>query len=105
MSTIASDPLADPRLRVAVVELEGLIQQRYPAATFVVFRGLGDDTEGVYLEATVDVADTDDVVDLVIDRLVDLQVDDGLPIRVMPVRPRDRHLGSFGARPIPLDPD
>jgi hypothetical protein len=77
-----------PRLREALTELRGLIGGRYPEATFDVFRG--EDPEGVYLLATVDVEDTDEVAALYTDRLVDLQVDEGLPIYVLPIRPLAR---------------
>jgi hypothetical protein len=46
----------------------------------------GEDPEGLYVLATVDVDDTDAVVDVYIDRLLTLQIDDGLPIYVVPLR-------------------
>jgi hypothetical protein len=52
--------------------------------------GYGDDPSGVYVLATVDVDDTDEVFDLVVDRLVDLQVDEGVPVYVLPLRPLHR---------------
>ena len=85
-----NDRLTDPRIHAAVAELRDTIQARYPDASFAVYRGLGGDAEGIYLETTVDLEDTDEVIDLVIDRLVDLQVEEGLPIRVLPVRPPER---------------
>ena len=100
-----NDRLTDPRIQAAIAELRGTIQARYPAATFSVFRGLGDDVEGDYLETTVDLEDTDEVVDLVIDRLVDLQVEEGLPIRVLPVRPPERIAAMLAARRNQMDPN
>ncbi len=79
--------LADSRINAALAELQGIIQARYPAATFVTFRG--EDPDGMYLEATVDIDDPDDVVDLVIDRLVELG-DDEIPVHVIPVQPWER---------------
>jgi hypothetical protein len=38
--------------------------------------------------ATVDVEDTDAVVDVYIDRLVTLQIEEGLPVYVVPLRPQ-----------------
>ena len=93
-----NDRLTDPRIQTAIAELRDTIQARYPAATFSVYRGFGDDVEGVYLETTVDLEDTDEVVDLVIDRLVDLQVGEGLPIHVLPVRPPERIAAMLRAR-------
>ena len=78
---MASD---DPRVRDAVVELQALIQHHYPNATFQ--KTLGEDPPGTYLIATVDVEDTDDVVDVYIDRLLAFQVDEGLPVYVVPIR-------------------
>ena len=72
----------------AITELEGLIQNRYPEAIFVVSQG--EDPAGIYLTATVDVEDTDLVLDMVVDRLLHLQVEEQLPIYVVPVRPLRR---------------
>jgi hypothetical protein len=76
------------RIQMAVAELQALIQQHYPAATFQVTQG--EDPIGTYVIATVDVEDTDAVVDVYIDRLLELQLDDGLPVYVVPVRPLER---------------
>jgi len=67
----------DPQVAAAVDELESLIRRRYPEATFEVF--CRDDPAGIRLRATVAHVDSDDVLDTVIDRLYQLQVDDGLP--------------------------
>ena len=39
---------------------------------------------------TVDIADTDEVMDVIGDRLVELQVTEGLPVYVTPLRPITR---------------
>ena len=77
-----------PRMHTALDELKGLITARFPQAAFVVEEGF--DPEGVYLITTVDIADTDEVIAVIGDRLVELQVDEGLPIYVTPLRPIDR---------------
>jgi hypothetical protein len=77
-----------PQLESAIAEIQELIASRYPAATFEISDG--EDPDGIYLGATVDVADMGDVVDLFLDRLVELQVEEGLPLFVVPVRPVDR---------------
>ena len=77
-----------PRMEDAIRELQTLITGRFPEATFVVEEGF--DPEGVYLVTTVDIPDTDEVVAAVGDRLVDLQVDEGLPVYVTPLRPIER---------------
>ena len=82
------DLLTTPRIQSAIDELQGLIRDRYPAATFSV--GYGDDPGCIYLTSTVDVEDRNDVIDTYIDRLVDLRVDEVLPLHVVPVRPPAR---------------
>ena len=78
----------DPRIAQAVDELQALIKSRYPDAHFDV--STGDDPEGVYLTATVDLEDPDEVTDLVIDRTMQLQVEEQLPVYVVPIRPLSR---------------
>jgi hypothetical protein len=79
----------DGRVRHALAELESAIVARYPSATFEVSRG-ADDPGSIHLITTVDLDDPDEVGDLVIDRLIELQVDEGLPIHVIPVRTPER---------------
>ena len=88
----------DPRLRNAITELEGLITARYPEATFEVSKG--EDPEGVYLTATVDTDDLTSVLEVVGSRVVDMQVEDGLPLYVVPTRPLARVLDEL-QRPRP----
>ena len=80
--------LSTPRMQAAIEELQRLIQQHYPEATFQVESG--DDPTGMYVLATIDVEDTDVVVDVYIDRLLELQIDEGLAVYVVPVRPLAR---------------
>lgn len=96
-----------PRVQAALAELRGMISAVHPTAEFTVSRG--DDPEGIYLTATVDVDDTDEVVDLFIERLLDMQIDEGLQIYVVPVEPLERVLarmhttdGDTSARPSAL---
>ncbi len=78
----------DSRMRSAVAELEILIRHHYPGATFE--ETLGEEPEGTYVMVTVDVEDTDDVVDIYIERLLEMQVDEGLSLYVIPMRPLER---------------
>lgn len=71
---------ADPRIQAALTELRTLISIQYPDATFSLYHGA--DPDGMYLRALVDVEDLDEVMDVYMDRLVDLQVNDGLPVYV-----------------------
>ncbi len=70
--------MTDPRLQQAIEEIQGIIAEHYPTASFSVDPGF--DPDGTYLTATVDVDDTDEVYDLVIHRLGQLQVEEGLPL-------------------------
>jgi hypothetical protein len=77
-----------PRMEAAMEEINYLIQQRFPEATFDA--GPGEDPMGMHLVATVDLEDLGDVEDLHIGRLVDMQVDELLPLYVIPTRPIER---------------
>ncbi|MFN8633152.1 MAG: hypothetical protein U0893_04795 [Chloroflexota bacterium] len=91
--SVARDLQDDPRLLAAAEELRALIAVRYPDATFEL--SSGDDPAGLYVIPTVDVEDTEEVADVVADRLLALQVDDELPIYVFPVRPLARVLADL----------
>ena len=82
-------PITDPRMLAAVNELEQLVRSHYPDATFSVGRGQ-DDPEAIYVYATVDLEDTEPVVDLVIDRELEL-LEEGLPVQVIPLRTPERN--------------
>jgi hypothetical protein len=84
----AREPRSNPRLGDAVAE-------RYPDAVFSV--SSGDDPEGTYITATVDVADTDEVFDVVVERLLEMQVEEGLSVYVLPVRPVERVVAELRA--------
>ena len=96
-----------PCLEEAVKELKSLISARFPQATFVVEEG--SDPEGVYLVTTVDIPDTDEVLAVVGDRLLALQVEEGLPLYVTALRPIERVVAELRQReaatppsPLPL---
>ena len=88
--------LNDPRMQSAIRELETLIRFHYPAAVFS--SAYGEDPDGVYLDVTVDLDDTDEVVDVYIDRLLDLQIEDGLSLHVIPLRTPARIAAMLRAR-------
>jgi len=85
---LESDVRLAPRMEEAVHELQRLITARFPQAAFVVEEGC--DPKGIYVVTTVDIADTDEVTTAVGDRLVELQVEEGLPVYVTPLRPIER---------------
>ena len=96
-----------PAMEKAVNELKGTIAERFPQASFVVEEGF--DPKGMYLVTTVDIADTDEVMDAVGDRLLALQVEEGLPLYVSPLRPIQRVIAELREReqatspsPLPL---
>jgi hypothetical protein len=89
-------------MQEAVEELKRLITERFLEAAFVVEEGF--DPEGIYLVTTVDIADTDDVIAVVGDRLVELQVDEGLSLYVTPLRPVDRVIAELRNRETATPP-
>ena len=91
-----------PRIKEALHELKGLITAHFPQAAFVVEEGF--DPEGVYLVTTVDIADTDDVIAVVGDRLVEMQVEEGLPVYVTPLRPLERVVAELRKQEAPTPP-
>lgn len=86
-----------PRMQAAIEELKALVLDHYPDATFRVARS-PEESRIVHLWTTVDVPDMDEVLDVVIDRVTELQLDEKLPVHVIPVRPRERVLALFQAQ-------
>lgn len=81
MPTMIEPDENDPRIQAAIAELQGAIQDRFPTAQFSISQR-EDPEPGIYLNATVDVDDLDEVTDPIVSRLVDMQVDEGLPVYV-----------------------
>ncbi len=77
-----------PPIQAALAELRQAIAQHYPAATFEVVRG--EEPEAFLLRATVDIDEPHEVIDLVLDRLVELQVEEELPVSILPRRTPER---------------
>ena len=73
-----------PQMQAAIAELHGLILEKFPDTTFDT--GEADEHGVVFVRAVVNVDDPDKVKDVFIDRMVDLLVDDGLAIYIVPVR-------------------
>ena len=80
--------LDDPRIIAAVDELTQLVSGGFPDAQIDVSEG--DDPDGVYLTVTVDIDDSDEVTDLIIERTMALQIEEELPVYVVPIRPISR---------------
>ena len=86
---MGEQPITDPRVLAAVTELEELVRTRYRKAIFSVGRG-PDDPESIHVYATVDLEDTEPVVNLVIERELAL-LEEGLPVQVIPLRTPERN--------------
>ena len=74
----------DPRVVRALDDIKRAILDRYPEATFHV--SVGGEPEGIYLEPIVDVDDMFEVLDVIRDRLLEVQDDEYLPVYVVPLR-------------------
>jgi len=80
----------------ALSELKALISARYAGARFAVFEG--EDPEGIYLRATVDIEDSSDALTPALDKLYELQVEQELPIYVVTSQPPERVMAQLDAR-------
>ena len=97
MDSEHADPMDDPRVHAAVAELEAMIKDHYPTATFEVVPA-ADEPGAVHIIATVDLDDPDEVADLVMDRMLTLQIDEWLPVHVIPIRTPERRAAMLARR-------
>ncbi len=74
--------IKDQRMKRAIEELKDIILDKYPEAAFRISEG--EDSGSIHLHATVDLLETDPVIDLVMDKVLSFQEDDGLPVHVLP---------------------
>src|SRR5436190_14333121 len=86
-----------PRVADALIELRDMILARYPTATFHVSNGY-DEPENWHLWTTVDLDDTDEILDLVRDRVLDLQIEERVPVYVIPLDTPERTLAELARR-------
>ncbi len=77
----------DRKMLDAIAEIQRLISRSFPGTGYI--QSLQDDPFGMRMVATVDTDDLDAVVDCFIDRLLSMQVDEGIPLYVVPIR-RDK---------------
>ncbi|MGE0545348.1 MAG: hypothetical protein AB7R89_34750 [Dehalococcoidia bacterium] len=89
MDQVRANPPHSLRMHAAVAELEALVKDHYPTATFAVVPA-ADEPGAIHIIATVDLDDPDEVADLVMDRMLTLQIDEGLPVFVIPIRTPER---------------
>lgn len=81
---IRPDP-NNPRIQAALDELKTRILAIFPDATFDVSVGaIGDGSRRVYLHVTADAESVMDVLESCAERLVDMEVEEGLPVDVLP---------------------
>lgn len=85
------------RIEAALAELKQLIKRRYPEARFSVAGG-PEDPQEVHLVATVDLEDTDEVLDLVMERMLQFQLEEQLPVYVSPRRTPQRREAVWAAQ-------
>jgi hypothetical protein len=73
-----------PAMQRAVDELQETIRHRYADASF----RIADDPEGagINIWTSVELDDPEEVLDLVLERVLEFQVDEELPIHVIPIR-------------------
>ena len=84
MSIVASWIMVT-RIQDVLEEFKALISARYPEATFDV--EIGGEPDGVYLIPTVDLENSLEVLEVVMDRLLEVQIEEKLPVYVVPQRP------------------
>src|SRR3954463_7041132 len=89
MTSARAFDLENDRIHSAITELTTAISLAYPGTACIVSHP-DDEPNSVEVTAIVDVDDPDEVLDLVIDRVIDLQVDENIPIHVVPVRTPER---------------
>lgn len=82
-----------PRIQQALAELQALISARYPEATYEVAEG--PESDEVWLEVRLDLDDETPVLETVRELLLHYNVDEELPVYVMPLRPRQRVLSNL----------
>jgi hypothetical protein len=87
----------DPPVLAALDELKGIILRHHPSASFTVSRG-NDEPGNIHLNAVIDSDDPDQVLDLLSDRLVELQTDERIPVYVIPLRTPERILAAMRER-------
>ena len=73
----------DEKIQRAIAEVQTRIQAVYPDAVFRI--APGEDPVGIYIDAYTNAEDSFCVFDLVNDWLVDLSVNEGLSIHVIPL--------------------
>jgi hypothetical protein len=77
------DEIADSRVRLKVREFSELVRRRFPEARFSV--GPHPSHRGAVIDAFTNVSDDFELLDLVVDRLLDLLIEEDIAIQVIPM--------------------
>lgn len=77
------------RMSHAIHELQDVITSQFPTTTFELIQS-PDDPDSLHLLAIADVDDPDEVDDLVVERVVALQGEEGISLHVIPLRTPER---------------
>jgi hypothetical protein len=85
------------RIEGVLDELRQRIKERYPEARFRVAAG-PEDPQEVHLVVTVDLDDPDEVLDVVMERMLQVQLDEELPVYVSPRRTPQRRAAVWAAQ-------
>src|SRR4051812_48659351 len=88
-------------MRAAVGDLKSLILSRYPGAEIQVGRS-PDEADAIVLWTAIDIDDLDEVIDFTIDRVMQYQIDDGLPLWVVPIHSTEYALAQLAASRVDL---
>lgn len=88
---IDADGNVDATAQTFVEELKSLIVSRHPEATFEVRPG-GENPTAIFLDVYVDLDEPFEILDEIGDRVLDIQIDAGIPLHVLPLRTREREI-------------
>ncbi len=100
---MSAEPISP--MDAAIAEIKDLLLARYPEATFDIEPG--EDSDGTWMTVTVDVEDTEEVFDVIVERNLAMQVEEEIPLYVIVVRPIERIMADIRtsdpvwARPLP----
>ncbi len=89
-----------PKVQAAIKDLKERILSKYPEAKFNVFYESPDpcDPNMILIDTIVDLEDPDEVGDFVLDRELYYQLEEKIPISVIPLRTPERVLAEMQAR-------
>lgn len=90
-------PIQASKMQTAIDEIADLIRSVYPSAVFDVNFDVESAATWVTVEADFDIDHWDDVVDIYIERLLDIQDEWGLWLHFMPISSRTQRMQSSAA--------